>query len=361
MSDTVSAVSHQHDRSLLDAFFLPDLCNTRAILFLLAVSEGLVAILTLMESSLAAFSWERFGLVSLFVQWVALLSVAVLCQLRFVLVQVNVMLVSVLALLLVQLVTLGVGLMADWLWPTSVRSIDWLWLARNALVSALVTALALRYFYVQSQWRIQAQAELKARLSALQANIRPHFFFNTLNTVAALIVIDPEKAENMLLDLAQLFRVVLKADDTPSTLEQEIEFGQRYLDIEHTRLGTRLTIEWQLPDPLPEIIMPTLILQPLLENAVYHGIQPLVGGGWIRISLTPVTGGWELMVANARVPGSSKPGNGIAQRNIRARLDTLFGDSARLQTLELADEYQARIMIPLYSGERTHELSPGAG
>ncbi|WP_369856166.1 sensor histidine kinase [Candidatus Thalassolituus haligoni] len=361
MPNTTAVVSRQHDPGLLDAFFLPDLCNTRAILFLLAVSEGLVAILTLMESSLAAFSWERFGLVSLFVQWVALLSVAILCQLRFVLVQVNVLLVSVLALLLVQLVTLGVSLMADWLWPTSLRSIDWLWIARNALVSALVTALALRYFYVQSQWRIQAQAELKARLSALQANIRPHFFFNTLNTVAALIVIDPEKAENMLLDLAQLFRVVLKADDQPSTLAQEIEFGQRYLDIEHTRLGSRLEVEWQLPEPLPEITMPALILQPLLENAVYHGVQPLVGGGWIRISLTAVAGGWELAVANARLPGASPPGNGIAQRNIRARLETLFGESARLQTAELPDEYQARILVPSHSGEHTHELSHRSG
>jgi len=339
--------NRQPQQTLLDAFFLPDLCNTRAIVYLLAVSEGLVMILTLMESSLANFSLQRFGLVSLFVQWVALVSVALLCQLRHVLARFGVVTVSILAMLLVQLVTLVVGLMADRLWPSELLGTDWLWLARNALVSALVTALAMRYFYVQSQWRIQAQAELRSRLAALQANIRPHFFFNTLNTVAALIVTDPDKAETMLLDLAQLFRVVLKGDDQPTSLALECELGQRYLDIERMRLGPRLTVDWQIPDPLPEVVVPSLILQPLLENAIYHGVQPMRQGGWIRLLIEQQQDTLVIEVANARLEKSSRRGNGIAQQNIQARLAAMYGDAARMQIEASSDEYSVTLRIPL--------------
>ncbi len=342
------AAEHSRKQQLLEAFFLPDLCNTRAILYLLAVSEGLVMILTLMESTLEAFSMQRFGLVSLFVQWVALISVALLCQLRRLLVGLQVLTASLLALLLVQLVTLAVGLMADWLWPSLAYDTDWLWLGRNALVSALVTALALRYFYVQSQWRMQAQAELRARLAALQANIRPHFFFNTLNTVAALIVTDPDKAETMLLDLAQLFRVVLNGDDQPSTLAQEVELGQRYLDIERTRLGERLRVEWQLPEPMPDVVLPSLVLQPLLENAIYHGVQPMRQGGWVRVNARQLSPRQLCIeVTNARPEKPTARGNGIAQQNIGARLAAMFGDDARLQIHETPEQYQVRLLVPV--------------
>ncbi|WP_221793200.1 sensor histidine kinase [Oceanobacter mangrovi] len=336
----------RQQQKLLDAFFLPDLCNTRAVLYLLAVSEGLVMTLALMEAPLERFSLERFGLVSMFVQWVALVSVALLCQLRHRLVAFSAMAAAVLAMLLVQLVTLLVGLIADRLWPSVLQGPDWLWLLRNALVSALVTALALRYFYVQSQWRIQAQAELRARLSALQANIRPHFFFNTLNTVASLIVVDPDKAETMLLDLAQLFRVVLKADDHPSSLAMEIELARRYLDIEHTRLGQRLQVEWLLPEQLPEIELPSLVLQPLLENAVYHGVQPLRQGGWIRVEVLSAPGWVEVVVTNARPENYQGHGNGIAQQNIQARLTAMFDGQARLSVQQSATEYRVRLLIP---------------
>src|SRR5690554_1330570 len=102
----------------------------------------------------------------------------------------------------------------------------------------------------------------------LQANIRPHFFFNTLNTVASLIMIDPEKAEKMLMDLAQLFRAVLKNDEALVSFEQEIELAKRYLEIEQVRLGERMQVRWDLPSQLPNILSPPLVLQPLLENAV---------------------------------------------------------------------------------------------
>jgi len=333
--------------ALLDGFFLPDLCNARAVLILLVVSEALVLALTLVESGIEAFSWVRFGLVSLFVQWVALVSVAALCQARVLLAGLPVWAAALIAMLMIQFITLGISLLGELLLPDIRPETDWYWVARNQMVSAIFSAMALRYFYVQSQWRLQTQAELRSRLAALQANIRPHFFFNTLNTVASLIVVDPQKAEDMLLELAQLFRAVLKGGDAMTTLADEIKLGQGYLDIEQTRLGDRMKVEWEMPHTLPQLKVPQLILQPLLENAVYHGIQPVVEQGDIRISLTQATRGWQLMISNSKSPESRNTGgNRIAHQNIRARLEAHFGEGTGLEVLDLGQRYQACLILP---------------
>ena len=339
--------THLRDE-LLDGFFLPDLCNARAVLILLIVSEALVLALTLIESGIEGFSGVRFGLVSLFVQWVALVSVAMLCQARSQLARLPVWAASTVALLMIQFVTLGISLLGETFLPAMQPSLDWFWVARNQLVSAIFSAMALRYFYVQSQWRLQTQAELRARLAALQANIRPHFFFNTLNTVASLIVIDPEKAEQMLLELAQLFRAVLRGTEETTSLAEEIKLGQGYLDIEQTRLGDRMRVEWELPHTLPEIRVPQLILQPLLENAVYHGIQPVVEQGSIKVSLIQAAKGWLLEISNSKSSESiGTGGNRIAHQNIRARLEAHFGDGATLNVEDQGNRYEAQILIPM--------------
>ena len=354
----------QEQARLLDGFFLPDLCNTRAVLILLIVSEALVLALTLVESGIRDFSWMRFGLVSMFVQWVALVSVAVLCQLRVVMAKLSVTGATLMSLLVIQVITLGISLLGEFVFPVIKQGTDWGWVARNQLVSGIFSAMALRYFYVQSQWRLQTQAELRARLSALQANIRPHFFFNTLNTVASLIVVDPEKAEDMLLELAQLFRAVLKGGEEATTLAEEIKLSQGYLDIEQTRLGERMRTEWDLPHTLPDVRVPQLILQPLLENAVYHGIQPVVSAGDIRISLNETGRGWELVINNSKAAGEgSSAGNRIAHQNIRARLDALFGDGAGLEVQDLGERYEARLILPRSAGidhplTTTHQQQP---
>ena len=338
-------------QDLLEAFFLPDLCNTRAVIILLALSEALVLALTLMESSLPDYSWQRFSVVSLFVQWVCLLSVAALCQLRVVLVRLPVVTVSAVAMLVIASVTLLVSVTGELMWPLHTGQIDWPWVLRNVLISSIFGAMAMRYFYVQSQWKLKAQAELKSRLAALQANIRPHFFFNTLNTVASLIMVDPDKAEQMLVDLAQLFRAVLKNDEAQVALAQEIELGRRYLAIEQVRLGERLQVEWQLPDALPPVKVPQLILQPLLENAVYHGIQPSTKPGYIRVELVCKACGrnpdrWWLVIHNSRdATAGSDSGHRMAHTNIRARLLAL-DEEAGLVTEEKDGEYIACLQLP---------------
>lgn len=329
----------------LENYFLPDLCHARAIIALLAVSEALVLAMTLIESSLLAFSWQRFTVVSFFVQWVCLLSVALICPLRKVFVHLSALLASGLAILAVAAVTLVVSVVGEHLWPTNQGWVDWWWVARNVLIGTVFASMAMRYFYVQSQWQLKSQAELKARLAALQANIRPHFFFNTLNTVASLIVIDPNKAERMLLDLAQLFRAVLKQDDSLISLSAEIELGRRYLDIEQVRLGERMQVHWYLPEPLPELKVPQLLLQPLLENAVYHGVAPSVTGGSIEIRLSEEAQSYRLEISNTKPQGETASGNRFAQANIAARLEAL-GQRASLQIEDGAAQYQVRLWLP---------------
>ena len=262
----------------LESFFLPDLCNVYAVLVLIMLSETLVMALLLVESGLVGFQWERFATLSYFVQWVSLLSVALLCQSRKFMARLALPWAVCWAMSLLMLVCFAVSYAAESLFPfiDSGSQINWLWILRNMFISAIFGGMGLRYFYVQSQWRLKSQAELSSRLQALQARIRPHFFFNSLNTVASLIAIDPDKAENMLVDLSSLFRVVLKDQDAQVDLEAEIELGRRYLNIEQQRLGDRLQLEWPLPAVIPNIQVPHLLLKPLLENAIYHGIQPLI-------------------------------------------------------------------------------------
>jgi two-component system sensor histidine kinase AlgZ len=345
----------------LDTFFLPDLCNVRAILVLIMVSEGLVTALILTESGLVGFQWERFAAISYFVQWVALLSVALLCQSRKFMARLALPWAVCWAMLLLVSVCFAVSCVAEYLmpFPLSGNQVNWLWIVRNMLISAIFGGMALRYFYVQSQWRLKSQAELHSRLQALQARIRPHFFFNSLNTVASLITIDPDKAENMLVDLSSLFRVVLKDQDAQVDLAAEIELGRRYLNIEQQRLGDRLRLEWQLPDDIPNIQVPQLLLQPLLENSIYHGIQPLIDGGKITISLSMIANNgekyqrWLLAIENDKSESRVKSkGHQISLPNIKMRLEAIFADKAALNVRETANQYRVIIELPDYNNKQ---------
>jgi len=247
-------------------------------------------------------------------------------------------------------VTVLVSIAGEILWPDFQEGINWLWVLRNCLVSIIFATVAMRYFYVQSQWRLKSEAELRARLAMLQANIRPHFFFNTLNTVASLIMIDPEKAEKMLMDLAQLFRAVLKNDEALVSFEQEIELAKRYLEIEQVRLGERMQVRWDLPSQLPNILLPPLVLQPLLENAVYHGIQTSIEPGFIRVELAEKNSVWQLKITNSKPLTGSPSGNQMALENIKARLATL-PQKTKLETDNQDESYRVKIQFSVGAEE----------
>ena len=318
-----------------DDFFVPELCQPEALLGLVLLAELLVLVLVLAQPMQPGFDWVRLALTSLFVQWVMLLSVGLTCRLRPLLARLSPWLAGLACCALVVGLTLGCTAVADIYQlggPLSREGEVNLYL-RHALIGLIMSGLLLRYFYLQSQWRRQEQAELRARIESLQARIRPHFLFNSLNSIASLVATDQRQAEQAVLDLSDLFRASLARPGALVPWCEELELARRYLSIERYRLGDRLQVEWQVegvPDDLP---IPQLTLQPLLENALIHGIQPRIEGGTVSVSAFYADGVFHLQVSNpydetAQAPPSR--GTQQALLNIDARLTALFGPAASL-------------------------------
>ncbi len=183
--------------------------------------------------------------------------------------------------------------------------------------------------WLQLRARAQVPAQATARIQELQARIRPHFLFNTLNTAIALVRSDPGRAEDVLEDLADLFRAALADDGAPSTLGAEIEIARRYLDIEHLRFGPRLAVHWSIDPLAASARVPPLLLQPLVENAVRHGIEPSETGGEIRIRTVARGDRALLRVANSLSQAPSQPGHGIGLESVRRRLLLMHDVQAR--------------------------------
>lgn len=334
-----------------DDFFVPELCQPEAILGLVLLAELLVLVLVLAEPMRPEFDWARLALTSLFVQWVMLLSVGLTCRLRPLLARLSPWLAGVVCCALVVGLTLGCTFVADVSQlggPLQLEGEVNLYL-RHALISLIMSGLLLRYFYLQSQWRRQEQAELQARIESLQSRIRPHFLFNSLNSIASLIVTDPHKAEQAVLDLADLFRASLAKPGALVPWREELELSQRYLSIERYRLGPRLRVEWQLDSVPDELPIPQLTLQPLLENALIHGIQPHVEGGVVGVSARYANGVFHLEVSNPFDEAAQEPssrGSRQALRNIEARLTALFGPEASLSLERRNARHYTRLRYP---------------
>ncbi|MCY7355343.1 MAG: histidine kinase [Lysobacter sp.] len=226
----------------------------------------------------------------------------------------------------------------------------WRFVGGSAAIVALITALALRYFYVIDGWRAQVNANARAEADALQARIRPHFLFNSMNMIASLVRRDPDVAERAVLDLSDLFRAALGAGEGNSTLAAEVELAERYLSIESLRLGPRLTVEWDRREPLPwQLAMPRLSLQPLVENAVLHGISRLPEGGTVQIALEADAGTLRVRIRNpAPVVDEFTPhGSGHAQRSIAHRLAYMFGPRARMTAAAADGYYVCELSLPV--------------
>ncbi len=218
--------------------------------------------------------------------------------------------------------------------------------AHHVLVSTAVTFMLLAYFRLRMQALSPAQHE--ARLQALQARIRPHFLFNTINAVLSIVRADPKRAETALEDMADLFRVAMMEQHELVPLSKEVELARQYLAIEELRLGDRLQVRWDTQKMPPDALIPPLILQPLLENAVYHGIEPLPEGGAIEVRLYREGDELHLEVRNP-VSSQAKPritGNKLALSNIRERLALLFDVEAQYQVENDANHYHVHILIP---------------
>ncbi len=218
------------------------------------------------------------------------------------------------------------------------------WIAPAAAGAGLA---ALMFQWLRMRALAQLPADTTARLAELQSRIRPHFLFNTLNTALSLVQVDPARAEEVLEDLAELFRVALSDSGESVSLADEVELARRYLAIEQIRFGSRLKVNWELDPGAAAARVPPLLLQPLVENAVRHGVEPADRGGVIRVRTRVKLGRAVVSIANSvpRVP--SRPGNGIALRNVRERLQLMHDVTAQFETRRDGDVFRVQIVIPL--------------
>lgn len=223
--------------------------------------------------------------------------------------------------------------------------------ARHTLVAVALAQILLAYFRLRAQALVPAKQE--ARLQALQARIRPHFLFNTINAVLSIVRNDPKRAETALEDMADLFRMAMVEPRELVSLDKEIALARQYLSIESLRLGERLQVQWDTQAMPPDALIPPLMLQPLLENAVYHGIEPLPEGGVIQVKLYRDGDELHLHVSNPALAqaGAHANGNHMALANIRERLALLFDVEAQYQVERVAGQYRVQIVIPYLKGQ----------
>ncbi|MCD6664835.1 sensor histidine kinase [Hydrogenophaga bisanensis] len=232
----------------------------------------------------------------------------------------------------------GCGLLA---WIGLVSPAPWV---ASAASGALLAAMLTWSLFWRARARMPASAA--ARLAELQARIRPHFLFNTLNSAIALVRDEPAKAERLLEDLSELFRHALADAKEAVTLRQELDLARHYLAIEQIRFGERLRIEWNIDDTASRAKLPPLILQPLVENAIKHGVEPSPSGATVRISTKRRGDMVVIKVTNTVPAGTGAKGNGLALDNVRQRLSLLHDLEGRFQSALVNGVFQARLEIP---------------
>ena len=338
----------------IDNLFLPNLCGIRAVFFVVLIAELFAFFLALAPMSVPLTErWYQLGLISLFVQWCALSSCSILCIARPYLKRYSNIKAGIISYLIVlTIIAIITELTYYFIYANSIELYPPSWhlhfFLRNIAMGAILTGPVLRYFYIQNQWRRNVQAETESRVQALQSRIRPHFLFNSMNTIASLTRSDPEKAETAVENLADLFRISLSDARKQVSLEEELELCQRYIEIEQLRLGDRLKVEWELNVP-DDAQVPALLLQPLLENAIYHGIESQTEGGSIHIKGELADKQIIFSLSNSIAQNYSQQrqnGNRIAQDNVRERLTALYAHRGKLEVNETDDSYRVSLQFP---------------
>ena len=321
---------------------LPNFCNLGVMLRALLVSNAVVLVAAVTLARSPGDVVAQLIALAAFAEPVLLVSLPLFCAARRLLHALPYPTAVALVLGVELVLTLGWLALLGEAYAEAARPAAW----KAAALCLAATAATLLYFDLRA--RAQSPAVAEARIQALQARIRPHFFFNSLNTVISLIRAQPRVAERALEDLADLFRGLMAGTQTLNALAREIDFVRQYLAIEALRLGDRLQVAWESDGMPGEALVPSMLLQPLVENAVYHGIQPLEKGGEIRI--TARAEGEELLIQLTNpytAQGDRHAGNRMALDNIRERLRLHYDAEASLETRSEGGLYTVTIRLPL--------------
>lgn len=333
---------------------IPDFCSGPALLSMAFVMELVAICFTLAAAAPEVDLLRRLALLSLYMQWIGLCGGAALCALRRLFTIARPAVVFFVcwgALILIVMLLSNIG----WYLGTSpsFAVLDPMearipFILRHACIAAIVSLMLLRYFWTRHQWQEQVRAEGESRYQALNARIRPHFFFNALNSLAALIMIRPAEAELMVEDLADVFRASLEKRGRMAPLVDEIGVCNAYLRIEKARLGEKMDVHWEVPEQLLNWPVPMLIIQPLVENAVYHGVSRIKEQGTIRIHIYTARRVLIIEVENPLPQNDDGKGKGnqIAIDNIASRLKLIYGEGGRLELGPDKGLFRARISIP---------------
>jgi two-component system sensor histidine kinase AlgZ len=323
--------------------YLPDFCATSTVFVIVLVAALVAIVLTLAGTAGSGRFLFELSKTALFVLWLALLGCGLMCLLRGKLEaagKTRAFVLGFLILLAMCLLLAEVAYQLTRIFAESVIIHDSHsgFLLRTLLISAIVIALAMRYLYVSSEWRRSIVLEAQARISALQALIRPHFLFNSMNTIASLTRTDPRQAEEAVEDLSDLLRANLNTARDRTSLKQELE----------TAVGDRLQVRWDISGLPMRALIPSLTIQPLLENAIYHGIELLPDGG--EVVVTGKQDGNDLVVSMSNPVASdserSKQGNRMAMSNIRQRFELAYGSRATVAVSDDEDRYTVSLRFP---------------
>ena len=340
-----------------NSYYLPNFCTSRAALAIVLIVELTALVITLSSFDEEVGFWLELSRTSLFLIWIGLTGTAALCWSRGILRNLTPARVSITVLALIAAVVTGVSALAWWAGRTDL--VETIGLAplfphafmgfalRNLSIGLVVTALALRYFYVAYEWERNVEMQARARVHALQARIRPHFLFNSMNTIASLTRTDPALAESAVQDLADLFRANLSEKRNTITLAEELEVARIYQRIEQLRLGERLRVEWFISQLPMQALVPGLLLQPLLENAIYHGVEPQPDGGIVTVTGELASGLVTVVVRNRVAERQNdREGNKLALANIRERLSLMYGERALVKAGQFDEEYIVTLRFP---------------
>jgi len=327
----------------------PTFCEWRLLLAVIVITEVSVVLVGLGPGGFPGWRW--LAMASLYAQWMALFCAAGLCLLsgwtnRFT--SDGAWLFSWMTVLMLSMVFS----FAAWIFVginglATVQDDVYMFVFKNVFAVGLVTLVFFRYLVMRARWRAELMAQSEARVQALQARIQPHFLFNSLNTIASLVHDDPENAESATLDLADIFRGSMRPADQLIPLEEELRLASQYLEMERRRLGERLAVEWRVEDLPPGAAVLPLLLQPLLENAVAHGIQGHAEGGKLTVYGRAEGEQIVITIGNPLPPKEHiSGGQGIAIENIRERLVFAFGPRAQLLTNRDNEQFYAVLVIP---------------
>lgn len=357
---------YQHN---LADFWLPDLCNALAFLRLILLGISIAITLTLLREGLSGFDLESIGRLFLYSVWIVFTSAVGLCQLRRwgykLTIPISVSLAVLWLLLASGLCSLAayqfirpsmpISMAPMFLSNTTSTTLFSLW-SETTLVTIVLGCFTLRFLFVHHELQNQQRQLMQAKYDALQARIKPHFLFNSLNSIAALIGLDADKAENAVLNLSDLLRMTMGEKDVHS-LKSELDLCDKYLEIEKLRMGERMLVHMSVNPEVLSLAIPTLSIQPLLENAVLHGLQQLTKGGEIKVNIDFLKASSNNNESNSQnslvieienpVPETSgkSRGTGSAFDNIKTRLQQFYTSKVFVEFSNENDVFLVKIRV----------------